>query len=196
MTISNEFKRAVESKNILEARLMMKNSLLFDVSFESFREMDRFARTHGVDVWEYPAETGFTRKPAPWSSDDINFEITCIVNDFTKEHVSYLMEMIRQVYHNDIPSRKVIDPQPIQERSHKKEYPSERRQEHPILAEEYRSQIIIQLSEMTKQIKNRKIQKWQGISAENTRWSPSLLEEIRICAQNMIICCDKLQGRR
>lgn len=97
MTISREFAQAVQDKNLLRVRIMLKDSLLVDKTFSLFDEMQQYASSRGLNPWAnsyYPLE----KAAKPWTEDTMNYELTALVNDFTKEHVDYVKAIISHVY--------------------------------------------------------------------------------------------------
>lgn len=101
MAISSEYAQAVRDNNKLRVRIMLKDSLLIDKSFRLFEEMQEYALDQEVNPWvgvDIPLE----RTEKPWTEDTMNYELTALVNDFTKEHVSYIKEIIADLYKSDI----------------------------------------------------------------------------------------------
>lgn len=97
MAISSEFAKTVQEKNVLRTRIMLKDSLLVDKSFSKYKELLTYAEVQGVEVWmtqEDPIEPA----KKPWTLDLMNYELTALVNDFTKAHVQYVQKIITEVY--------------------------------------------------------------------------------------------------
>ena len=100
MAISSEIAKTVQEKNILRIRIMLKDSLLVDKSFSKYKELLDYAVKNGVDVWmtqEEPLENA----EKPWTLDLMNYELTALVNDFTRAHVQYVQKIITEVYKGD-----------------------------------------------------------------------------------------------
>lgn len=97
MAVSKEFAQAVLEKNYLRVRIMLKDSLLIDKSFKLFSEMQSYSSAQGVDPWVDP-DIPLEKAEKPWTEDTMNYELTALVNDFTKEHVVYVKEIISEVY--------------------------------------------------------------------------------------------------
>lgn len=174
--ISPECRQAIREKNILRLRLMLKNSLLLDTSFNSFREIEREASNNDIDIWEHNSEFGFQRKPQPWTIDDVNYEITAIVDDFTRDHMNYLMEMIRTVHGNDNNPKK----------------------KDPVPAAKYQEQIISLLSKMISRIEDNReddTRKLLTRHVDNVNWNREMLSDVREQAERIAICCKELEGQ-
>lgn len=183
--ISPECRQAIREKNILRLRLMLKNSLLLDTSFSSFREIERTASENGIDIWEHNSEFGFQRKPRPWTIDDVNYEITAIVDDFTRDHMDYLMEMIRTVCGNDYNQRSIVD-----------SYNAKKTDFVP--AAEYQAEIISLLSKMTSTINNNRKDDTRKLSTrdiDNVNWNRMMISEVRKQAEKIAKCCEELERR-
>lgn len=101
-----KFDEAVKSKDILIIRIMLKDSLLVDRSFEQFEKMCNYAKENGADPWKNEEET-FERKPRGlWNTELMNSELVKLVDDFTKERCEYCREIIRSIYPYSPPSKK------------------------------------------------------------------------------------------
>ena len=108
MAISSEFAQAVCDKNLLRIRIMLKDSLLVDKTFNSFDEMQAYASVQGASPWieeDMPLE----KAEKPWTEDTMNYELTALVNDFTKEHVNYVKTIIADLYKQSLISSAVSD---------------------------------------------------------------------------------------
>lgn len=97
MAISSEFAQAVRDKNLLRIRIMLKDSLLVDKTFRSFDEMQAYASTQDASPW-VDADMPLEKVEKPWTEDTMNYELTALVNDFTKEHVNYVKSIIADIY--------------------------------------------------------------------------------------------------
>lgn len=97
MSISNEFKDAVLDNNVIRIRIMLKDSLLVDRTFKLFEEQILYAEGKGIQVWMESDEPMEVTDEA-WSVDDLNLELTILVNDFTRERVDVIKRMIKKIY--------------------------------------------------------------------------------------------------
>lgn len=113
MAVSKEFAQAVLEKNYLRVRIMLKDSLLIDKSFKLFSEMQSYSSAQGVDPWVDP-DIPLEKAEKPWTEDTMNYELTALVNDFTKEHVVYVKEIISEVYKVNTTVRPVLQIQLVQ----------------------------------------------------------------------------------
>lgn len=211
MAISNEFKQAVMNKDILEIRLLLKNSLLLDTSFGKYREMLNYVNSSGVNIWidSKPVD----RKEKPWTKDLMNYELTAIVNDYSEDHMQYLQDIISYVYNgrteqprnyeinanarsinSDRATRDVLE--------YGKEMVSDIKQEvqnevSAIELREKKNKIIKELSQLTKLLKNARIDKSVNISSvDNIAWDYQLYADLKNEAQEIIRICSYLQRRK
>lgn len=198
MAVSKEFIQAIKEKNELRIRLMLKNSLLLDTSFRSFWEMVRVAESNGIEVWMENSGHPLERKSKPWSMDDMNYEITAVVNDFTEEHIRYLMDIIGEVYQtNASMERKTItqqqQAQPRQEDSVKKKASSSNGKKKKSCDE-----ILSQSMSIINSIKSSRRDEAKKLSIkniENIIWTKDLIYEIRARAQCIVESCDEILRR-
>lgn len=107
MSLTNAFFNAVNTNNVRRVRMMMKDSLLVDPTFEEFSEMEKAAREiDGLydvhDGRELIADQSF------WNDDYMNRLMVQIVNNFSHERIEHLKEVVRHlrpipktVEHND-----------------------------------------------------------------------------------------------
>lgn len=213
MTVPNDFLEAVRKKDILGIRLMLKNSLVLDTSFYKYDEMIKCINQAGIDIWMEPKS--IDRKEKPWSTDLMNYELAAIMNDFSKDHMNYLKEIVSYVYgtaqrqyshdvtngntvqnlnSRDYASKESgfknigIDPKPSQYAEYKFD---------PIQIENEKKQVIVALSNMTKLLKNARIDKEEKLSSSdigNIAWDSRLTLDLKREALEIIRICDYLQG--
>lgn len=98
MALTPEFKNAVNSKNLLRVRIMLKDSLLVDKSFALFEEMRTYAENRGLHIWMEKTEEIEIVSGTEWNRDLMNLELTRLVNDFTEERVEYCQRIIAKIY--------------------------------------------------------------------------------------------------
>lgn len=98
MALTPEFEDAVNSRNLLRVRIMLKDSLLVDKSFGLFKEMRRYAENRGLDIWMEKTEEIEIANRSEWNVDLLNLELTRLVSDFTKERFTYCKSIIEKVY--------------------------------------------------------------------------------------------------
>jgi len=164
---------------------MLKNSLLYDTSFRTFVEMEKYAKANGVDIWMPETSSAFKRKDKPWTIDDMNYEITAIVNDFTKSHMTYLMDIVTYVT------------------GETNNYSTERYrlQEHDGIIQridlEECSTMIKVLADMHAAIRENRIDSDIDVSSrrpDNIDWSEDLIDRIKANSHKIIDICKRIEG--
>lgn len=188
MAVSSEFAKTVQEKNVLRTRIMLKDSLLVDKSFSRFSELLNYALAHDVEVW-MTQDDSFEQAEKPWTLDLMNYELTALVNDFTKEHVDYVKQIIREIYKKKggIPelSHKSVS-RPIQHptvsiggvrkssRTHDANYET----------------ILCNVKKMERILRNNED------AAGNRRWLTNDIEKIRKLASGVVTACENIQKRK
>ena len=221
MAISNEFLEAIHKKDMLGIRLMLKNSLIIDTSFCKYGEMIRCVNRAGIDIWMPPQQ--FERKSLEgkgksWAVDLMNYELTAIMNDFSKEHMRYLQEIISYAYGTNsaqprttlvdaykpaLPNnkkRKNVDNGSISEAliDVTKDIASGAKEviEKQVVVRDKKKAVIIKLSDMTKLLRNARIDKDIKLSRtdiDNIAWDDQLISELRAEALELAEICNYLQ---
>lgn len=97
MAISNEFRQAVHENNMLRVKIMLKDSLSIDKTFQLFDEMSQYATENGANPWD-DASIPLERAAEPWSEDTLNSELASLIEEFTRERVAYVQDIIRAIY--------------------------------------------------------------------------------------------------
>ena len=116
MAITNEFKEAAKSGNILRLRIMMKDSLLVDKSFKQFDEMETFVKDIDGLYDEHDGEDLSTNKSL-WTIDYMNTKMVEIVNNFSHERINHLKAIVRHLYPSHQKSTITDKAQKIQQES-------------------------------------------------------------------------------
>lgn len=75
--------------------------------------MQSYSSAQGVDPWVDP-DIPLEKAEKPWTEDTMNYELTALVNDFTKEHVAYVKEIISEVYKVNATVQPAPQTQPVQ----------------------------------------------------------------------------------
>ena len=95
MALTKEFVDAVSQGKLLRVRIMLKDSLLVDTSFELFNEMLRYTEPRLKELWvsDEEDEDVFSQSP-----DELNLILVGLVTRFSKRRVKHLMGMISTMY--------------------------------------------------------------------------------------------------
>lgn len=92
--ISQEFKKAVEERDLLRVRIMLKDSLIIDPSFGKFEKMLRCANAEFRDIYVNYDGGQLERNPEKWNQQTLNHELVELVDNFSKERIDHLKKVI------------------------------------------------------------------------------------------------------
>lgn len=189
MAISSEFAQAVRDNNLLRVRIMLKDSLLIDKSFYLFDEMQAYASAQGTSPWA-DADIPLEKAEKPWSEDTMNYELTALVNDFTKEHVNYVKAIITDLYKTTALSRREI---PSTQSAQKVPSPTVRKNgvtQTNTVADPFK--VILTGIKNINSILKKNTDEYTG----KRQWYYKDIESIKLYAQKIVDACDEIQRRR
>lgn len=100
--ISPEFRMAVDNKNLLRVRIMLKDSFIVDPTLAQFNEMQDYAKGKLPDLF-VPFDHGILEdNPLKWDKAVMNMELVQLVNNFSKERVTHLKKVIAKVLEKEV----------------------------------------------------------------------------------------------
>lgn len=100
--LTNSFFEAVDEKNIRRLRIMMKNSLLVDLSFKQFNEMSKYVKNiEGMYDEHDDKQCPFEEDKSKWDKNYMNKQMTRVVNNFSKKRIEHVKKVITYVYSNE-----------------------------------------------------------------------------------------------
>lgn len=103
MAVTRAFQEAIERGDLLRVRIMLKDSLLIDITFKQFREMQRYAERKNANLWMEQSEVLVKEPPTSWNKELMNRELVKLTDEFTEERVGYCQKIIRKVYNFESP---------------------------------------------------------------------------------------------
>ena len=108
MPATSEFKKAIQEKNVNRVRIMMKNSLVRDPSFEEFDEMSREAEKVFGSSTLYDRHDGeiFSTDKSDWNKTYMNNQLVDLMSNFSRERIEHLKDVCSFVYADDIRASK------------------------------------------------------------------------------------------
>ena len=109
MSLTNAFHEAVNTGNVRRVRIMMKNSLLVDLTFTEFSEMERAAANmEGL----YDLHDGRELNPdkSTWDNAYMDKLMVQVVSNFSRERLAHIKEVVR--YLNPVSSTSNKKPSP------------------------------------------------------------------------------------
>ena len=96
MAITNSFRNAVTSGDVQGLRIMMKDSLLVDPTFDEFEKMNNLAR--GVTGLFDPHDgREFEINQSLWDDNYMNKLMVQVVGNFSHERVNHLKDVVRHL---------------------------------------------------------------------------------------------------
>lgn len=102
MSLTKAFYDAVNSGNKRMVRIMMEDSLLVDLSFEQFKEME--AAASGMKgLYEEHDGRSLNMDKSTWNDDYMNKIMVQVITNFSHERVDHLKEVVR--YLRPIPEK-------------------------------------------------------------------------------------------
>ena len=183
MAISSEFAQAVRGGNKLRVRIMLKDSLLVDKTFRLFDEMQAYASAQGVSPWA-DADIPLEKAEKPWTEDTMNYELTALVNDFTKEHVNYVKAIIADVYKASLPVSQPVRNTPVSQSAPQ----SVNRPTSSIMGtEDPHKTILNEASSINRILRNNKDE-----NSGKRIWMNEDIDRIRRHAQRIVDACNRL----
>lgn len=96
MTITNAFRQAVKNGNVIGIRIMMKDSLLVDLSFNEFDEMERIA-SQVCNIYDIHDGCELISSESIWDDNYMNEMMVDIVENFSRERVEHLKKVVRKL---------------------------------------------------------------------------------------------------
>ena len=94
MALTNTFYEAVKTGDVLSVRIMMKNSLLVDPTFEEFHAMEKAASAMAGLYDEYDGKE-LVEDRTLWNDEYMNRMMVKVLSNFSHERIDHLKEVVR-----------------------------------------------------------------------------------------------------
>lgn len=98
MTITQEFRDAINSKDNRLVRIMLKDSLVVDPTFIEFNEMIKIAETKITDLYDEHDGEVLKYEISTWSKDYMDEQMVQVVYNFSKERINLLKSICKHLY--------------------------------------------------------------------------------------------------
>ena len=98
MALSADFIKAVDSNDTLMTRIMLKDSMLVDLTLNQFKERLAYAESKMSDLYDEHDGEQFSNDITEWDKDMINEQMVKVVTNFSKERIAFLQKLVRTVY--------------------------------------------------------------------------------------------------
>ena len=89
MKFTKEFTDAVEQKNRLRVRIMLKDAFLLDKTGDTFDKMEQY-EAHDEEI--------LLKQPEQWTIDYFNDQMVKVVGNFSRERVALLKKMAAALF--------------------------------------------------------------------------------------------------
>ena len=101
--LTNAFFKAVDEKNISRLRIMMKDSLLVDLSFKQFNEMSNYVKNiEGMYDEHDDKACPFEEDKSKWDKNYMDKQMTQLfVGNFSKKRIEHIKKVINYIYRNE-----------------------------------------------------------------------------------------------
>lgn len=98
MAITQEFRDAVDKKDIRLLKIMLKNSLVVDPTFKEFDEMLDLVKTKGLNLYDKHNGEVLKYDESKWTDDYIDKQMVQLVYNFSEERVKLLKVIFKKLY--------------------------------------------------------------------------------------------------
>lgn len=96
--MESEYKEAVDSGNVIRARIMLTNELLFDPRGVSFNKMLKYAIEHLPNLFEENKDASYTVPPKDQWNEDFMYEVKNDLDlNFSKEKLAFYEAVVKIV---------------------------------------------------------------------------------------------------
>ena len=98
MAISPEFISAVQDHDLLRTRIMLKDSMLMDLTMRDFEERLAYAESKLSDLYEDYDGGPLPNDISVWNRELLDDQVVALINNFSKQRVSFLKKLVRHVF--------------------------------------------------------------------------------------------------
>ena len=97
MALTKSFYQAVGDKNVRLVRIMMKDSLIVDPSFQQFDEMEKMAK-NAMEIYEPHDGRELEVDRNKWTEEYMNKLMVQVISNFSRERIQHLKAVVRKLY--------------------------------------------------------------------------------------------------
>ena len=112
MDLPSSFYNAVDQKDTLSVRIMMKDALLVDYTGRRFNEMNKYAASRLPDLYDSHNGEVFKDK-SEWNDDYMDRQMVRVVDNFSRERIAHLKAIVDHI--RPVPLQETL--QPVQRRA-------------------------------------------------------------------------------
>lgn len=100
MNISKDFINAVEEKDLLMVRIMLKDSMILDPTLAEYYALSDYAERHMNDLYDVHDGENLIEDMELWTKDYLDEQMVVVVNNFSKERVELLKRICKHLYND------------------------------------------------------------------------------------------------
>lgn len=95
--VSPEFRATISEKNLLRARIMLKDSFIVDPTFSQLDEMLAYAKSNLSNLLVTYDGDYLETDSAKWNQDVMNEELVQLVTNFSEVRINHLKQVVAKV---------------------------------------------------------------------------------------------------
>lgn len=101
-SVTPNFKDAVDKKNKLKVRIMIKDIMIVDPTLITYNAYMRYASARMSDLFDAHDGEEFDYNRSAWTKNYMNQELVAVVNNFSRERLDFLKKMVSYIYKDEI----------------------------------------------------------------------------------------------
>lgn len=109
MEISQNLKKAVDSKDVRLTRIMLGDSMIIDPTFRKFDAMLQYAEKELSNLYDDHDGEKFSYDITTWDETLLNSQMVKSVYNFSKERIAFLKQICRHIYADRIQKKERED---------------------------------------------------------------------------------------
>jgi len=98
MAITQEFRKAVQDNDTLMIRIMLKDSLVVDPTFEEFNQMISLSEGNTSDLYEEHDGEALQHDVDLWTKDYMDEQMVQVIYNFSKKRIELLKRICKHLY--------------------------------------------------------------------------------------------------
>ena len=98
MAVSSDFAKAVDSHDTMLTHIMLKDSMLVDLTLKQFEERLSYAESRLPDLYDPHDGEVFSNDITEWNKRLLDEQMVKVVSNFSKERIAFLKKLVRNVY--------------------------------------------------------------------------------------------------
>lgn len=98
MALSSDFINAVDSHDTMMTRIMLKDSMLVDLTLKQFEERLAYAESRMSDLYDDHDGEELPGDVTVWNRELLDRQMVTVVGNFSRERVAFLKKLVRNIY--------------------------------------------------------------------------------------------------